>query len=90
MGLAARGAEEIEAVADEVEALGRRALAVPTDVTQEADVERLVEGVVNRLGGLHVPVNNSGVSTARPWWRRIWRIGSGWAPSCFTETAECS
>jgi 7-alpha-hydroxysteroid dehydrogenase len=42
VGLAARSAEEIEAVADEVEAVGRRALAVPTDVTQEADVERLV------------------------------------------------
>ena len=66
VGLAARSAEEIEAVADEVEALGRRALAVPTDVTQEADVDRLVEGVVDRLGGLHVLVNNSGVIHSSP------------------------
>ena len=42
VGLAARSAEEIESVAGKVEGLGRRALAVPTDVTREADVERLV------------------------------------------------
>ncbi len=66
VGLAARSAEEIEAVASEVEALGRRTLAVLTDVTQEADVERLVEGVVNRLGGLQVLVNNSGVIHPSP------------------------
>lgn len=61
VGLAARSAEEIESVADEVEGLGRRALPMPTDVTQEADVDRLVGRVVDGLGGLHVLVNNSGV-----------------------------
>jgi NAD(P)-dependent dehydrogenase (short-subunit alcohol dehydrogenase family) len=66
VGLAARSAEEIEAVAAEVEAFGQRALAVPTDVTQEADIERLVGGVVEGLGGLHVLVNNSGVIHASP------------------------
>jgi NAD(P)-dependent dehydrogenase (short-subunit alcohol dehydrogenase family) len=66
VGLAARSAEEIESVAGEVEGLGRRALAVPTDVTREADVERLVGGVVEGLGGLHVMVNNSGVIHASP------------------------
>ena len=66
VGLAARSAEGIESVAGEVEALGRRALAVPTDVTREADVERLVGGVVEGLGGLHVMVNNSGVIHASP------------------------
>jgi 2-deoxy-D-gluconate 3-dehydrogenase len=66
VGLAARSAEEIESVAGEVEGLGRRALAVPTDVTREADVERLVGGVAEGLGGLHVMVNNSGVIHASP------------------------
>ena len=66
VGLAARSTEEIEAVAEEVEGLGRRALAVRTDVTQEADVDRLVGGVVEWLGGLHVLVNNSGVIHSAP------------------------
>jgi NAD(P)-dependent dehydrogenase (short-subunit alcohol dehydrogenase family) len=66
VGLAARSAEEIESVADEVEGLGRRALPMPTDVTQEADVDRLVGRVVDGLGGLHVLVNNSGVIHSSP------------------------
>ena len=66
VGLAARGAEEIEAVADEVEAIGQRALAIPTDVTREADVDRPIEDVVEGLGGLHVLVNNSGVIHSSP------------------------
>jgi 2-deoxy-D-gluconate 3-dehydrogenase len=59
--LAARSAGEIGEVASEVEDLGRRALAVPTDVTREGEVERLVRRAVEELGGLHVLVNNSGV-----------------------------
>ena len=59
--LAARSAGEIGEAASEVEGLGRRALAVPTDVTQEGEVERLVGRAVEELGGLHVLVNNSGV-----------------------------
>ena len=38
--LAAREPAPLETLAHEVEALGRRALAVPTDVTDEAAVER--------------------------------------------------
>ncbi len=59
--LAARSAGEIGEGASEIEGLGRRALAVPTDVTQEGEVERLVRRAVEELGGLHVLVNNSGV-----------------------------
>ena len=37
--LAARSVPEIEAVADEIRALGRKALAIPTDVTQKLQVK---------------------------------------------------
>ena len=40
--LAARSADRLEAVAEEVRALGRRTLAVPTDVTDDAQVQHLV------------------------------------------------
>jgi len=48
-------------VADEVRALGRRAVLVPGDVSRRADVEAVVEAVVKELGPPDVVVNNAGV-----------------------------
>ena len=66
VALAARSTEDIERVAAEVEARGRRALAVPTDVAEIADVERLVERVLGEMGDLDILVNNSGVIHSAP------------------------
>src|SRR5262249_10191761 len=66
VGVAARGAEELTRVADEARALGRRALAVPTDVTVVADAERLVTTTVAELGRLDILVNNAGVLHGAP------------------------
>lgn len=66
VALAARSAGEIEGVVTEIEEFGGRAIAVPTDVTQEADVERLVERTVDELGEVHVLVNNAGVIHSAP------------------------
>ncbi len=46
---------------DEVEALGRRALAVHCDVTQDADVERLAQVAIAAMGQVDVLMNNAGV-----------------------------
>lgn len=59
--LAARSVARLEEVKAEVEALGRRALAVRTDVTQEADVQRLAEQALAHFGQVDVLVNNSGI-----------------------------
>jgi 2-deoxy-D-gluconate 3-dehydrogenase len=64
--VAARGAEELTRVADEVRALGRGALAVPTDVTVAADAERLATTAVAELGRLDILVNNAGVLHGAP------------------------
>jgi 3-oxoacyl-[acyl-carrier protein] reductase len=40
----------------------RRALAVRCDVTNEADVEALIEAAVQRFGGLDIMVNNAGIT----------------------------
>ncbi|HEX6666369.1 MAG TPA: 3-oxoacyl-ACP reductase family protein [Solirubrobacterales bacterium] len=66
VALGARDQASLDAVADEVRALGRRALAVSTDVTSSAAVDALVAGAVEQLGGLDVLVNNSGVLHPQP------------------------
>jgi short-subunit dehydrogenase len=60
--LAARDAERLERVAGECRALGATAYAVPTDVTREADCERLMRAAVASGGGIDVLVANAGVS----------------------------
>ncbi len=58
--LAARTAHAIAAIADEINAAGGRALAVPTDVTDPESVERLVEKTLTTFGRLDVAFNNAG------------------------------
>lgn len=70
--------ERAMAVADEVRAIGCRALAMKIDVTDENDLGRFVDGVVDDLGGLNVWVGSAGVSIGatllnhtREEWRRL-------------------
>ena len=62
VALAARGEEDLAAAAKEVEALGRRALPVPTDVSDPEQVGALVDRTIGELGGLDVLVNNAGAA----------------------------
>lgn len=64
--LAARGTDQLAAVAEEVTASGGRALAVRTDVTDTASVDELVRRTVAEFGDLHVLVNNSGTYVQAP------------------------
>jgi 3-oxoacyl-[acyl-carrier protein] reductase len=57
---------EARAVCGEVEAVGRRALAVRADVSKAAEVARLVETVEKGLGSIDILVNNAGISRPRP------------------------
>ncbi len=66
LGLIARAQSDLRAVAAEIEGRGRRSLVVPTDVTDSAAVQRLVDTTVAELGGLDVLVNNSGVIDSTP------------------------
>ena len=50
-------------VADEVKALGRKAVVVKTDVTKEADIQALFDRVRRDLGRIDILVNNAGVSS---------------------------
>ncbi len=52
---------ELQAVAEEIKKLGRRSLAVQTDVTQKAQVDDLVKRVVDDFGTVDILVNCVGV-----------------------------
>ena len=59
--LAARQVDRLEAVASEVRALGREALAVSTDVRDPVQVNHLVEKALDRFGSVEVLINNAGI-----------------------------
>jgi len=46
--------------AAEVEALGRKALAIKADVTKKAEVQAMVEGALEEFGKIDILVNNAG------------------------------
>ena len=64
--LAARSTDGLARVAARLETLGTEALAVPTDVADEAAVHRLVDTAVARFGRLDVLIANAGLSMHAP------------------------
>lgn len=59
--VAARRQNLCEQVAERIRQLGGEAVAIPTDVTDEAQVERLVSETARQLGRLDILVNNAGI-----------------------------
>jgi NAD(P)-dependent dehydrogenase (short-subunit alcohol dehydrogenase family) len=64
--LAARSADKLEALAHELREQGKRALAVPTDVTQEDAVRNLVAKAIKTYGRVDILINNAGIGAAGP------------------------
>ena len=60
--LAARRAERLDKLVAQVEAIGGEALAVATDVTDEAAVQGLFDLAVERFGTVDVLINNAGIA----------------------------
>jgi len=74
--LAGRRVEPLESTAGEIEALGRRALAVPTDVTDADQCRALVDTTVAEFGRLDVLMNNAGggeTKSLMKWTDEEWR-----------------
>jgi len=58
---AARTAEEIDSLADEITGAGGKAIAVRTDVTDEAGVEELFGVIDDKCGRIDILINNAGM-----------------------------
>ena len=61
--VSSRKLANLEEVADEVRALGRRSLAVQTDISKKTDVDNLVQKVMEEFGRIDILVNNAGVGS---------------------------
>jgi NAD(P)-dependent dehydrogenase (short-subunit alcohol dehydrogenase family) len=64
--LGARRADRMAETAALVEAAGRRAHPVPTDVADPEQCQRLVDAAVDTFGRVDILINNAGVGTAVP------------------------
>jgi NAD(P)-dependent dehydrogenase (short-subunit alcohol dehydrogenase family) len=60
VALAARSRNELDAVAEEVRAIGRQAEVLTVDMLEVAQAQEVVSRAADVLGGLHVLVNNAG------------------------------
>lgn len=71
--VAARRLGPIEEAAQEVEALGREALVVPTDVSDSKQVDNMISLALDRFGKVDVLINNAG-RTSENVQAPIWEI----------------
>jgi 7-alpha-hydroxysteroid dehydrogenase len=60
VALVARTKEDLDTVAEEIRAMGRKAVAIPGDVTEIDSLADVVAQSVRSLGGLDLLVNNAG------------------------------
>lgn len=66
VALCSRTAEQLDVVAEEVRALGRRAIVHPADANDLDQLTALVDRAVAELGGVDVVINNVGGTMPRP------------------------
>ena len=64
--LASRTVEQLEAVAKEIDGLGRRALVAPMDVNDNDSVASLVDRAIEAFGRIDIVINNAGGTMPRP------------------------
>ncbi|HKW90640.1 MAG TPA: glucose 1-dehydrogenase [Methylomirabilota bacterium] len=61
-----RNAEKSRRAVDELGKLGAKAVAIEADVADEAAVNALIRGAVDRLGRVDILINNAGMNIRKP------------------------
>jgi dehydrogenase/reductase SDR family protein 4 len=60
--VASRKQEDLDAVAVEIRALGRKAAAIATHMRNREDIDRLVQATLDQFGKIDILVNNAGTN----------------------------
>jgi short-subunit dehydrogenase len=60
--IAARSADKLQALHEELNRMGAESLSVVTDVSKEEDCRRMVEATIEKFGTIHILINNAGIS----------------------------
>ena len=60
--MGARSGEKLQQIAADLKSRNTEVAYAPTDVTQEADCQRLIETAVTRFGGVDILICNAGIS----------------------------
>lgn len=78
VALAAKSPRKLEEAVAEARSLGRKAVAIQTDMTESSQVQSMVDRAVAELGKIDILVNSSDLQFARPFlettegeWRRV-------------------
>ncbi|UCB42204.1 MAG: SDR family oxidoreductase [Dehalococcoidales bacterium] len=81
VAIAARNTKRLEEAAEEVRHQGQKVLALPTDMTDAAQVQKMVDQVVTELGRIDILVNANDLLLAKPFletseseWHRIFDV----------------
>ena len=59
VAISARGAEALEDTRKEVEATGRKGIAIQADASKDEDLERMYKEATAQLGGVDILINNA-------------------------------
>ena len=66
VAVVSRSMPDLEVVVGEIGDLGRKGLAVTVDVTDEKDVEKMVQTVVTEFGKIDILINSAGIVALHP------------------------
>jgi len=80
--VASRTIADLEKVAQQIEALGQRALAVETNIAEKGEVDNMVAKTLERFGTIDILVNNAAINIMRPLielredgWDKVMNVG---------------
>ncbi len=86
---------DLTTVAEEVRSLGRRALPLAADVTEEAQVQGMVQRVLDEFGHIDILVNSAGIVILKPTpefpveeWERVIRVNLEGTFLCCKEVGK--